>query len=83
MPPLCNPPDDLAALVGTTADALGIDAGFVEKDFWGHRSPSRRHHTCSSLSKGQRSTPGAYDLQERHEASLGMAGIQAGVPTGV
>jgi hypothetical protein len=27
-------PDDLDALVATTADALGIDAAFVEKDFW-------------------------------------------------
>lgn len=27
-------PDTLNALVATTADALGIDAAFVEKDFW-------------------------------------------------
>lgn len=34
MPLLREHPDDLAALAGTTAQALGIDAGFVEKDFW-------------------------------------------------
>ncbi len=34
MPLLREHPDDLAALAGTTADALGIDAGFIEKDFW-------------------------------------------------
>ncbi len=27
-------PDDLEALVGGTAEALGISAVYVEKDFW-------------------------------------------------
>jgi len=31
---LKDDPDTLNALVATTADALGIDAAFVEKDFW-------------------------------------------------
>lgn len=34
MPHLRERPDELAALVTATADALQIDAGFVEKDFW-------------------------------------------------
>jgi hypothetical protein len=31
---LRDDPDTLDTLVATTADALGIDTAFIEKDFW-------------------------------------------------
>lgn len=31
---LRDSPDDLFALCGATADSMGIDPAFVEKDFW-------------------------------------------------
>ena len=34
MAPLRSQPDEFAALVVAAADSLGINAGFVEKDFW-------------------------------------------------
>ncbi|MCW2542281.1 MAG: hypothetical protein JWN95_4006 [Frankiales bacterium] len=51
---LSNQPDDLAALVVTTADALGIDAGFVEKDFWVASAQSVEDLTALLTSAGER-----------------------------
>jgi hypothetical protein len=84
MPTLRDQHDDLAALVATTADALGIDAGFVEKDFWvievlraatapvqvAAKDGSR--HAVQTIFKGGTSLSRAYGLIERFSEDVDL-----------
>ena len=84
MPLLRERPDDLAALVGTTAEALAIDAGFVEKDFWvievlraatapvevNARDGNR--HPVATIFKGGTSLSRAYGLIERFSEDVDL-----------
>ncbi|MDQ2839261.1 MAG: nucleotidyl transferase AbiEii/AbiGii toxin family protein [Actinomycetota bacterium] len=81
---LRSDPDSLDALVATTADALGIDATFVEKDFWVIevlRAATRevtvlakdgREHPVQTIFKGGTSLSRAYGLIERFSEDVDL-----------
>lgn len=76
-PKLREHPDDLNALVGLTADRLGIDPAFVEKDFWVTEvlraitepdtvtDRSGNQHHVPVIFKGGTSLSRAYGITER------------------
>lgn len=84
MPHLREQPDDLAALVTATADALQIDAGFIEKDFWvievlrAATVPAEvtakdgRRHPVQAIFKGGTSLSRAYGLIERFSEDVDL-----------
>ncbi len=81
---LRSDPDSLDALVATTADALGIDAACVEKDFWVIevlRAATRevtvlakdvREHPVQTIFKGGTSLSRAYGLIERFSEDVDL-----------
>jgi Nucleotidyl transferase AbiEii toxin, Type IV TA system len=77
-------PDSLDALVAATADALGIDAAFVEKDFWVIEvlraatreltvlAKDRKPHPVQTIFKGGTSLSRAYGLIERFSEDVDL-----------
>jgi Nucleotidyl transferase AbiEii toxin, Type IV TA system len=77
-------PDDLDALVAATAEALGIDAAFVEKDFWvievlraatreiTVRAKDGQQHPIEIIFKGGTSLSRAYGLVERFSEDVDL-----------
>jgi len=81
---LRDDPDTLNALVATTADALGIDAAFVEKDFWVIevlRAATKdvfvvdkdgQRHPVTAIFKGGTSLSRVYGLIERFSEDVDL-----------
>lgn len=79
---LRDSPDDLFALCGATADAIGIDVAFVEKDFWVvellrsvvkplHLEPvNNMPASATVMFKGGTSLSKAYDLIKRFSEDI-------------
>lgn len=76
--------DSLNALVATTADALGIDAAFVEKDFWVIEvlrtattdvdviDKVRRSHRVTAIFKGGTSLSRVYGIIDRFSEDVDL-----------
>ena len=84
MAQLRTEPDTLDALVAATADALGIDAAFVEKDFWVIEvlrastrqltvlAKDRQRHPARTIFKGGTSLSRVYGLVERFSEDVDL-----------
>ena len=74
-------PDDLAALVSQTSDAVGIPAAFVEKDFWVVellRSVSTPLDGAFAVFKGGTSLSKAYGLVQRFSEDVDILLVAPG-----
>lgn len=84
MPRLRDHPDDLAALIGATAQARDLDPEFVEKDFWITEilraatvpvdivAADRSEHPVRTIFKGGTSLSRAYGLIERFSEDVDL-----------
>lgn len=84
MPLLREQRNDLSALVGLTADALGIGAVFFEKDFWvtevlraatapiGLEARDGSRHSVSTIFKGGTSLSRVHGLIERFSEDVDL-----------
>jgi predicted nucleotidyltransferase component of viral defense system len=85
---LRNEPDSLDALVATTAVTLGIDAAFVEKDFWVIEvlraatgevtvlAKDGQRYPVQTIFKGGTSLSRAYGLIERFSEDVDLRCVQ-------
>jgi predicted nucleotidyltransferase component of viral defense system len=84
MPPLRKSRNELSALIGVTAEALGIGAVFVEKDFWVTEvlraatatieleARDGSHHQVNTIFKGGTSLTRVHGLIERFSEDVDL-----------